>query len=154
MAPFTEAFFIWLLMNSAPRFHMKVQKLSAFAPSPSPITDPVFRRSTPSQTTLEIMFLIICCYPVNRASIWYYVIFDIMLKYWFFLIKSSSVNYLRCLSFGTTHVPLARHTTIGSSRTSHAESLMSGLGAITLRASNTIYLDVFPSDTISQTASI
>jgi len=65
------------------------------------------------------------------------------------------LNYaLRCLSLGTTHVPLALQVTIGSASTSAAESLMSVLAMITFRASNTIFLEVFPTLTISPTASM
>lgn len=72
----------------------------------------------------------------------------------FYRNADDATPYLRCLSFGTTQVPLARQTTIGSSNTSQAESLISVLGTITLRASNTIFLDVFPTETISPTASM
>lgn len=59
----------------------------------------------------------------------------------------------RCFSRGTTQVPLARHTTIGSSSTSQAESLP-GSGRITLRASKRIFREVLPTSTISPSASM
>ena len=62
--------------------------------------------------------------------------------------------YLRLHSFGVTQVPVALATTTGSSRKSAAEALMSGLVAITLRASKDIFLDVLPMVVISPYASI
>ena len=50
---------------------------------------------------------------------------------------------------GVTQVPSATATTMGSARKSAAESLMSGRGTATLRASNFILREVLPMWVIS-----
>ena len=52
--------------------------------------------------------------------------------------------YFLLASFGVTQIPLALQTTIGSSRKSAAEGLISGLAATTFFATNSIVLEVFP----------
>lgn len=59
------------------------------------------------------------------------------------------LNYFLLHSFGVTQVPVALATTIGSSRTSAAEALMSGLETITFLASKAIFLEVLPTLVIS-----
>lgn len=128
---------------------MTVQKPFASEPSPFPITEMNFRRFTPSHTTSEVMPLDICRY-LKTAPLFFSI-------YAYAALKSFTTEFyllFLCLSFNTTQVPLARHTIIGSSKTSQAESLMSGRGIITFLASNTIFLDVFPADTISPVASM
>ena len=71
-----------------------------------------------------------------------------------FLPMTNSAIYLRCLSMGTTQVPVALQTTMGSSRKSHAESLISVRGTITLRASKLILRELLPIWVISPYASI
>ena len=71
-----------------------------------------------------------------------------------FLPMTNSAVYLRCLSMGTTQVPVALQTTMGSSRKSHAESLISVRGTITLRASKLILRELLPIWVISPYASI
>ena len=71
-----------------------------------------------------------------------------------FLPMTNSAAYLRCLSMGTTQVPVALQTTMGSSRKSHAESLISVRGTITLRASKLILRELLPIWVISPYASI
>ena len=64
-------------------------------------------------------------------------------------ITTKVMDYFLLHSFGVTQVPVALATTIGSSRTSAAEALMSGLAAITFLASNFIFLEVLPTLVIS-----
>ena len=54
------------------------------------------------------------------------------------------IFYFLCISFGVTQMPFALATTIGSSKKSAAEALMSGLAATTFLASNFIFLEVLP----------
>ena len=61
---------------------------------------------------------------------------------------------LRCLSLGTTQVPLALQTTTGGSRVSQAVALISGRGVITFIASKVIFRDVLPIWTISPLTSM
>lgn len=53
-------------------------------------------------------------------------------------------TYFLLKSFGVTQVPVALATTIGSSKKSAAEALMSFLETITFLASKVIFLEVFP----------
>ena len=58
-------------------------------------------------------------------------------------------HYFLFDSLGVTQVPVALATTIGSSKKSAADALMSGLAAITFLASKLIFLEVFPIFVIS-----
>ena len=58
-------------------------------------------------------------------------------------------HYFLLDSLGVTQVPVALATTIGSSKKSAAEALMSVLAAMTFLASNFIFLEVFPTLVIS-----
>ena len=66
----------------------------------------------------------------------------------------SGGRYFRLQSFGTTQVPLALQTRTGSSRTSAAEALTSGLAVMTLYAVKVIFREVLPTETISPLASM
>ena len=68
--------------------------------------------------------------------------------------SESKIRYLRFISFGVTQVPEALATTIGSSRKSAAEALMSFLETITFLASKVICLEVLPILSISPYASM
>ena len=59
------------------------------------------------------------------------------------------IRYFLLQSFGVTQVPVALQTTIGSSKKSAAEALMSGLACTTFLASKDIFLEVFPIFVIS-----
>ena len=61
---------------------------------------------------------------------------------------------MRWQSLGVTQVPCARQTTMGSSRNSAAEALMSPRERMTLRASKLMVRLVLPTRSISPTASI
>ena len=63
--------------------------------------------------------------------------------------QGRSFHYFLLHSFGVTQVPVALATTIGSSRKSAAEALMSGLAWTTFLASNFIFLEVLPTLVIS-----
>ena len=60
---------------------------------------------------------------------------------------------LRWRSSGTTHVPVARATTRGGSRSRAEDAESEAAGAITLRASNRISRDVFPTRVSSASTS-
>ena len=58
-------------------------------------------------------------------------------------------HYFLLHSLGVTQVPVALQTTIGSSKKSAAEALMSGLACTTFLASKDIFLEVLPIFVIS-----
>src|SRR5258708_6504963 len=63
-------------------------------------------------------------------------------------------RFTLCFSFGTTHVPLARQTTIGFSKSSAAESERSLLGRITFLASKLLFRLLLPTCSNSPSTSM
>ena len=85
---------------------MTVQKLYVSVPSKGPITNQYFRQLTPSSTSLEVIFLGICDYPISCASIVCNMLFLFTrLCYhlvtlpvnWYFCTETKCIFYLFCI---------------------------------------------------------